>query len=575
MPLSADTQPPEFGAQTELIAVPFELETVDPTTHAEHGEVFTRRWVVEMILDLVGFTPDRDLAMMTAVEPSCGTGAFLVPMVERIVESASLRDRSLTEAHNAIDAWDLLPGNVDRARAAVRSVLAGRGVPVSLAGALSESWVRNADFLLEPPQPGTVDFVVGNPPYVRLEAVNPARSAAYRQTCTTMGGRSDIYVGFYEKGLLALKPGGSLGFICADRWMRNAYGARLRELVSTGWSVDAIVHMTGVDAFENDVDAYPAVTVIRRQPQVTGPLVADAGPGFDQKGGERLANLARTGRVGSRPDARSTVTSSGFSATRLSGWFSGKDGWPNASPERLKLIADLEEQFPSLEDPRTGTRVGIGLATGADKVFITETAPGVEKERLLQLAMAKDISTGKVEWSGRFLVNPWDENGLVDLSEWPGLHEYLAPHEELLRARHTARSGKWHKTIDRVVEGLVSGTKLYIPDFKDAIFPVLDGGGTYPHHNLYWVTSDRWDLRVLGGLLLSDVANLFIEAYSVRMRGGYLRFQAQYLRRIRLPELDNVDVESATSLASAFEKRDRQAATEVALRLFGLEHLPA
>lgn len=33
--------------------------------------------------------------------------------------------------------------------------------------------------------------------------------------------------------------------------------------------------------------------------------------------------------------------------------------------------------------------------------------------------------------------------------------------------------------------------------------PVLDDGQTYPHHNLYFVTSQKWDLRVLGGLLLS------------------------------------------------------------------------
>ena len=66
--------------------------------------------------------------------------------------------------------------------------------------------------------------------------------------------------------------------------------------------------------------------------------------------------------------------------------------------------------------------------------------------------------------------------------------------------------------------------------------PVLDRGETYPHHNLYYLTSKVWDLEVLGGLLLSRVAQLFIQAYCVRMRGGTLRFQAQYLRRIRVPD---------------------------------------
>ncbi len=38
----------------------------------EFGEVFTRRWVVDLILDLVGYTDDRDLASLKALEPACG-----------------------------------------------------------------------------------------------------------------------------------------------------------------------------------------------------------------------------------------------------------------------------------------------------------------------------------------------------------------------------------------------------------------------------------------------------------------------------------------------------------------------
>jgi len=45
-----------------------EVFQIDET--GQHGEVFTRRWVVELILDLAGFTADRDLATMIAVEPS-------------------------------------------------------------------------------------------------------------------------------------------------------------------------------------------------------------------------------------------------------------------------------------------------------------------------------------------------------------------------------------------------------------------------------------------------------------------------------------------------------------------------
>ena len=74
---------------------------------------------------------------------------------------------------------------------------------------------------------------------------------------------------------------------------------------------------------------------------------------------------------------------------------------------------------------------------------------------------------------------------------------------------------------------------------------------------------------------MSDVANLFIEAYSVRMRGGYLRFQAQYLRRIRVPEPSAIGPDAEQALTRAFDTRDRKAATETVLRLYGLDTLPA
>jgi adenine-specific DNA-methyltransferase len=109
---------------------------------------------------------------------------------------------------------------------------------------------------------------------------------------------------------------------------------------------------------------------------------------------------------------------------------------------------------------------------------------------------------------------------------------------------------------------------------KATIQPVLDEGGHYPHHNLYWLTSEKWDLRVLGGLLLSRVAEMFVAAYGVKMRGGTLRFQAQYLRLIRVPDPDTIAPEVKARLVQAFEMRDAEAATGAALEAYGLASLP-
>ena len=76
-----------------------------------------------------------------------------------------------------------------------------------------------------------------------------------------------------------------------------------------------------------------------------------------------------------------------------------------------------------------------------------------------------------------------------------------------------------------------------IPDIKGDASIVYEEGKLYPHHNLYFITSDEWDVHALQAVMRSGIARLFVSLYCTRMRGGYLRFQAQYLRKIRIPQM--------------------------------------
>jgi adenine-specific DNA-methyltransferase len=531
----------------------------------EHGEIFTRGWVVNLILDLVGYTADRDLASLRAVEPACGSGAFLGPMVERLSRSCRERGRALSDATDAIRALDLLPRNVDASSRLVQNVLINDGWSAASASKLAAAWVRQGDYLLQDREYQSVDVVVGNPPYIRLEDVPYERMLAYRDACPTMIGRSDIYVGFYEVALVSLVSGGLVGFICADRWMRNQYGRDLRRLIAEEFSVETIISMHNVDVFEQQVSAYPAISIIRRERQRSA-VVANTTRAFDSAdAGEVYAWI--------RKKEKTPVRDQRYEIAELPHWFEGDDPWPAGSPTRLALIEHLNDRFPPLEDRATGTRVGIGVATGADSVFVTNNPNLVERECLLPLSMVRDTSSGYLQWTGQFLVNPWAADGrLSDLSEHPRLRKYYEQHADILSGRYVGRRpGQWYRTIDKVDHALTARPKLLFPDMKMTIHPVYDDGGFYPHHNLYYVVSDGWDLRVLGGLLLSRVAEAFVDAYAVKMRGGTLRFQAQYLRRIRVPHLDEISFEDRIRLAEAFERRDIEGATVIASRLYGID----
>ena len=250
----------------------------------------------------------------------------------------------------------------------------------------------------------------------------------------------------------------------------------------------------------------------------------------------------------------------------------GSQPWILDTTDHLTLMRRLERDFPTIEE--AGCKVGIGVATGADKAFIGPFEDlDVEEDRKLPLATTRDIVTGDVEWRGLGIVNPFaDKGGLVALDGYPRLKRHLEDRKDQIAKRHIARKSpsNWYRTIDRIYPALARTPKLLIPDIKGEAHIVYEGGKLYPHHNLYYITSDDWDLRALQAVLLSDVAHLFVAAYSTRMRGGYLRFQAQYLRRIRLPHCSTVSSDTMNDLAAAARAGDIEACNHAAFALYKL-----
>jgi adenine-specific DNA-methyltransferase len=525
------------------------------------GAVFTRRWIVELVLDLAGYTVDADLAAATAIEPACGHGAFVEVMVERLLDSCAAHNADITKATAALTAVDIDPAAVQATRDLTRRVLIERGVAARAASRLARTWIREGDFLRTAASLPSARWVVGNPPYVRIEDVAEADIRAYREAWSTMSGRADLYVGFYQAALERLEPEGRLSLICPDRWMRNRYGAGLRRLVEEEFSLDACIVMHEVDAFEDKVAAYPAITVIRRGSHGAA-LTVEAGEAFGATAAQRVARTFDRGPtpVGVEPDYR---------ASWVTHRLTQGESWPAGTPEQLALLADLEARFPTLE--MTGAHVSVGVATGAEDVYVISDPDLVEPERRIPTLGAKETTLGGIAWRGRYLINPWEVDGLVDLADYPLFAAYMRKHRKRLEQRHVAQRAPqvWWRTIDRIDPSIAARPKLLVPDLKERIHPVLDQGGFLPLHNTYYVTSESWDLAVLGGLLLSEIANLFVEAYSVRMANGYMRVSAQYLRRVRLPRPADLTASVEKELCAAFWSRDIPRASKAAERAYG------
>lgn len=97
---------------------------------ADHGEVFTPPWLVEKMLDLVKGETERIDARF--LEPACGSGNFLVPVLQRKLAAVEGKfgKSAFEKRHYALLALmccygiELLPDNIAECRANILEVLA-------------------------------------------------------------------------------------------------------------------------------------------------------------------------------------------------------------------------------------------------------------------------------------------------------------------------------------------------------------------------------------------------------------------------------------------------------------------
>ena len=509
-------------------------------SEADKGQIYTRPKVVEFMLTLLGLNTANDFDSVRILEPSCGEGEFVVAIVGRLLNLPRIRPTVKQLTHKLL-AIDLVPSSLDIAKKKVAGLLESRGYSEKEVTLLLSHWFQSTDFLLADL---AADFthIVGNPPYVRVESIPKRLLYEYRKRFSTMTDRADLYVPFYEKCLSLLKQGGRLSFICTDRWTKNIYGKSLRGLISDKFSLELFVDLYGIEAFEVEVMTYPAITQIFNGKLDQTVLKHEA----DFSSAEAYEILSALNGGKTTLQIRKAVVN-------------GEKPWLLGSPDQLALIQKLENEFSLLEDE--GCRVFIGAATGANKVYIVSLnslGTAIEEERLLPVITASELKSGSIAWRGNYIINTYDNDGVIDLEDYPKLSSYLNMHKEALCKRHVAKKDnlRWYKTIDRVYEGRAKSEKLLIPDIGSEPIVLYDKGEYHPNNSIYYICSEEWDLNALRVILLSNITKLFISTYSTKIAKGYLRYQAQHLRKLRLPKWREIDKNLQCALVLAGKEND-------------------
>jgi hypothetical protein len=512
----------------------------------ELGVINTKREVADFMLDLVGYSSKQNLQGNKLLDPASGDGVFILNAIERLYNSSKTFGFDYVDALTKLRAFEINEKTSETLSRRIEAKI------IELSGDCFDSRkiVRRADFLRTSVE-GSFDSVVANPPYIRYDDLSELDRTYYRKSFRFFNHRADAYIAFFEQGLKYMSQKGKLCYISPDRWLKNQYGGSLRDHLSKMYGIPVVVNLDGTNPFEDEVLGYPMITLISKE--------ADSQIRyFAIRTMRELKSLAN--QLRNAPDIR------------------GQTGARIVPKPPIGSIWSLESEIePNTLEMKSiesqGFRIGIGVATGFDRFFIGKALNYfVEEELLIPIVLSKDIANGKITWSGNYIINPFNQidGALIELEKFPKAQKYFELNEEKLRSRHVARkrSDHWYRTIDRIDFSLTRKPKLLIPDIKKGAVLALDEGNYYPHHNLYYITNGSLtDLKALGGLFLSNFFKKQMEMVSVRMSGGYLRHQAQNLRKILLPDVGSIPTNARLSLIDAFDHYSHKEADETVSKL--------
>lgn len=319
----------------------------------------------------------EELEGVRIVDPACGSGAFLIEAFEQMFAEYRKAESFLTQLgadaglfklsktileHNLYGV-DLNGAAIEIARLSCWIKTAEHGEKLSrLDGKIVQGNSVVSDPAFSPdafdwparfPEvfaAGGFDVVVGNPPYVRQEWIKEIKPHL-QQHYKAYDGTADLFVYFYELGLNLLKPGGRLGYIVTNKWLKAGYGGPLRKLYGEAAWVEQVADFGHAKQIFPDADVFPCILVARKP--TADPPPAEARVCVIPREQLRIDDLSRQ------------IQAEGFSIPRER---LGAEAWNLEPPAVAALMAKLRANGVPLKE-FAGVSPFRGVVTGYNDAF--------------------------------------------------------------------------------------------------------------------------------------------------------------------------------------------------------------
>ena len=263
------------------------------------------------------------------------------------------------------------------------------------------------------------DIVIGNPPYIQLQA-DKGKLAKLYEPCgyETFNRGGDIYCLFYERGNQLLKNNGTLCFITSNKWMRAGYGKELRVYLTSTTNPKLLIDFGETHVFES---ATVMTNILLFSKNENGNNIVSTQIKDDFKDSGTLVEYV---------DRHHIICQ-----------FGNDDSWVIMSEHVRNIKRKVEEQGTPLAD--WDIEINYGIKTGFNKAFIiseeirekilddcqNEEERKRTDELIRPILRGKDVRKYGNNWAHKYLINT--HNGIrgvidrIEINKYPAIKCHL------------------------------------------------------------------------------------------------------------------------------------------------------
>lgn len=385
---------------------------------------------------------------------------------------------------------------------------------------------------------GGFDAVIGNPPYVRQEEIS-AIKPALAKSFSTYAGTADLYVYFYEQGIKLLRPGGRMGYVVTNKWLKTGYAEELRRLFAEDVWIEFLADFGHAKHLFPDADVFPCVISVRK------PLGEDVPEEFDlaviprdevPRDGLALAVDAATYRA-----ARSDLTA---------------EPWVLEPPDVAALLRKIRERGVPLSE-YAGVSPLYGIKTGFNEAFLIDTPTRAQlvhddpaaAEIIKPYLRGQDIGRWSPEWAGLWMIVmksssdhawPWaaaateSEAEAIFARTYPSIHRRFKVLESYVEddkpkgLRHRQDQGRfWWELRPCAYYDQMDRPKIVYTEITWSNSFGIDDDGRYINNTAYFLpTTELW----LPSVLNSPLTWWYSWRKAQHGKDEALRFMDAYIR---------------------------------------------